>query len=474
MAVNDKFKATDEDIEYINSIIPEEPEDRVSWYRSLLSAPVKGAIKGFQNIGRFGNLFVPEQKPLDRPQTAFEAFGPGGRPYREPAEREDRELAFEGLLEEYLPTSEEGVTGALSGALERTARLGTEMYALGGQPVASLGRGALGGTLGETGKQVGLGELGQNLLEILGTVGPDLGKLIPNRFLPTQGAADQQALMEFARQQGLTEQELNLALGERGAVRDFLTDISSKGGRTAEAFDTTRQALGRVWNNLRGTPAAQTPLSGQESSRLINRLSNRLSKMPAEQRNRIMQDYNDFLSTEMTGSDIMDFWQNLNYYVQRGEARLGTLKEDLQVAMNSISPELGADFRMTNRLYGNYANLAERMGPNIAEHLISQGERGILISAISTGNYPMLKKVIGPIAGRKLAQQMITNSRFKNLSARFVNGLQRGSPAIVQRVYDQMIIEIGKVSPEAAKEMSGIDFENFFETLPEEQSASTK
>lgn len=442
MAVKGKYEPTQEDLDFMRYAVKEYSEEQdVPWYKSYPSAAARGIIKGVIGVGEMMS---------------------GGE--LDPRKRKEGEAQREQLLNEYLPL------GSSFGprAVERGTTAVTMAPAFpGGGTLQSLGRAAAGGAAAEGVKELGGPDWLQAVTEIGVNLAPGMERVIPSHGL-TQASRAERRLAEEARRLGLTEEELALTLNRRGPMTDFLTEISAKGGRTVERFDRTRQALGRVWDNLRGSPAAQNSLNGQQSSQLINNLSNRLSQLPAEQRNRILNDYNDLLGSQMRGDDIINFWQDLNYYIADGDRGLGVLKEDLQSALMQISPELGRDFRTTNELYGNFHRLAERMGPNIAENLIRAGENGIVVTAISTGNYPLLKKVIGPLAARQLATEMTTNPRLMNLSSRFLNSLERRLPISAKKIYDQMLIEVGKTNAEAAMKMSNLDLDNLFEALDQE------
>jgi hypothetical protein len=439
MAVN-KYAPTEEELDFMEYSVKEAPKEKtVPWYKSYPSAAAQAVLEGVISVG--------------------EMMGPTGTPMERQQARESRQK----LYEEYLPTGDSYGPNAI----KRGGKTAVESLAFPGAGLATAGRALLGGALAEGAKELGAPEIVQTGIEIGTQLTPNLSKKIPNK-LPTQAAAKERQLMEEARRLGLTEEELALTLNQRGPAKDFLVDISAKGGRVKERFDNTRQALGRVWENLRGSPDAQKTLTGQQSSQLINGMSKKLANLPAEQRTRILQDYNDFLGSQMRGEDVIDFWQKMNYYINKGEGKLGTLKEDLQSALMQISPELGKDFKITNELYGNFHKLAERMGPNIAESLIHAGEQGIVVSAITSGNYPLLQKVLGPLAARQLATEMTTNPRMMNLSSRFINSLERGLPVVAKKVYEQMLIEVGKTNAEAAMKMSNLDLDNLFEALDQE------
>jgi len=442
MAVKDKYEPSKEDLDYMRYAVQEYSQEvDVPWYKSYPSAAARGILKGVVNVGEMMS---------------------GGE--LDPRKREEGAAQREQLMNEYLPLGNQFGPKAVE---RGTTAVTTSAAFPGGGALQNLVRAGAGGAAAEGVKEMGGPEWAQTITELGVNLAPNMGRRIPSHGL-TQASRAEGQLAEEARRLGLTEEELALTLNQRGPIKDFLTEISAKGGRTVDRFDRTRQALGRVWDNLRGSPEAQTTLTGQQSSQLINGLSNRLSHLPAEQRGRILQDYNDLLGSQMRGEDVIDFWQKLNYYIADGERGLGTLKEELQTALTQISPELGRDFRTTNQLYGNFHRLAERMGPDVAESLIRAGENGIIVSAISTGNYPLLKKVLGPLAARQLATEMTTNPRMMNLSSRFLNSVERRLPMAAKKIYDQMLIEVGKNNAEAAAKMSNLDFESFFESLDQE------
>lgn len=410
----------------------------VPWYKSLPSAALRGLAEG---TIRFSQGLGP-----------LEA---------RPGEVERAKLEREKLFEKILPMEEGVVETGLQKAGAAFPMIATAGTTAGGALLRSL----LSGVAGTAAKEGGIGELGQAIIEGGAAMGPDLRRIIPT-------TAKQAPLADFARRMKMSEEELALTLGQRGASRDFFTDVASKGGRTVRAFDATKAALGRVWDTLRSSPEAQKTLGAPETRELVRSLSTRLGKLPAEQRNRVMSDYNDLISSSMKGDDIINFWQDLNYYIQRGERGVGVLKEDLQKAIEKISPQLGQDFKFTNDLYGKFSDLSSRMGPNLAEHFIRSGEKGLVLSAVTTGNYPLLQKLIGPVGGRLLAREMIINPRLQNLSKRMFSGILQGLPAASQKIYDELILEVGKVSPEAAGAMSQFDVEEFVKTIPKEEKRS--
>ncbi len=452
MAVN-KFAPTEEELAYGKYVDQRDETKEVPWYKAYPAAIARSVIKGVIGVG--------------------EMMGPTGTPY----ERQEAAKEREKLFNEYLPLGEqkppqtlwENVKAAVSPqAIERGGTTAVESLAFPGATLGRAGLALLGGGLAEGAKEAGASDIVQTGIEIATQLTPDLRKAIPSRLATKTGLAEKELLKE-GRRLGLKEEELALLMDKKGFDRTMLEKVAYKGSRIQERIDNTRKSIGRVWENLRGSPEAQKTLTGQQSSQLINGLSSKLSELPAEQRTRILQDYNDLLGSQMRGEDVIDFWQKLNYYINKGEGKLGILKEDLQSALMQISPELGKDFKITNELYGNFARLSEKMTPTMVDNILSAGEAGAALTAIVTGNYPILAKVVGVAAARQLAAEMITNPRFVNLSSRFVNSMERGLPVVAKKVYEQMLIEVGKTNAEAAMKMSNFDIDELFEALEKER-----
>lgn len=435
------YSPTDQDLEFADFAVEvASPKSDIPWYKSIPARTLKGAVEGLTKFGE-------EVSPAARPQQI-----------------EESQKQRQKFYEENLPLGD----NFLGKSLERGLEAAPSLLAIPGSGLLSNTLRSLGaGLLGQSAEELGFGPSGQALAELPAYGAPSLRRRIPL-------ARGERELGEFARRSGLTEQDLTLSLGKRGPLRDLGVDISSKGGRTVARFEGTQRNLGRVWDDLRSSPQAMRTLDAQGQQELVRNLTRRMNRLPAEQRNRIMRDYDDLLESNFSGDSLINFWQDLNYYISRGETGLGILKRDLQNSLMRISPELGNDFRLLNRLYGNFSELAGRMGPNIADALINAGERGLVIHAISTGNLPILKKIIGPIAGRQFARELVTNPRFYNTSRRFVQGIAQGSPAIARKAYDKLLREVGSSNAELAKKMAGFNVEEFIDSIPSNPTKEEK
>lgn len=450
MAVN-KFKPTEEEVDYFDDVTEDvAPPKDVSRFRSVAGAAPKGASKFLtEEMHKLRELAekIPVIGPIiEESNIALERFEP-------PLEEKMQ------MIENIFPTQENRF---IENALERGGSIAplAVMGGLAGGGIQGVGgdviRSLLAGVLGQGAKEAGLGPWWQMAAESGPFFIPKGGKQIPLK-------GEEAELGQFARNMGTTEEELATML-QKGSLKDELAmNLASKGGKVARIYDAAYQRLGNIWDNLKGSYGGTTPLQPVESSRLINQMSQKLSKMPAEVRNRIQQDFNDFIGTQMTGENIMDFWKKMNYYINKGDAVLGTMKPDLMQAAEKISPEFGRDFRLANKLYANFKTNASYMKPDIADKLVGYGEAGMVVKGLINRDLGLLKTAIGAIGGRKVAQELATNPRLQRLVNRFTSAVNRNKITIASKLLNQIQDHIGKNDAEAAKKLAEFSVEDFFE-----------
>lgn len=417
----------------------------VPFYKAWPSRLARGAIEGMLDFSALG--YIPD---IGEPKEQY---------------AEQREKLRE-LYQPALPVTPEERAGHVEKGIQRAGKLLLPVALGGGTVLQTLMGAAAGGVGGQVAEEAGFGPLGQTVGEIVGSMGPGVAEwAMKPRFNPV--GAEQEALTEFGRAAGLTEQDIALSSGQRGVARDVAEKLSAKGGETVRAFERTRENLGRVWRSLRDRPDAKLAMKEVDSSKMINNMSNKLSKMSSEARNKLQTDFNDFLGTQMTGEDVIDLWQKINYHVSKGERVLGTLKPDLLEGIATLSPELAADFSITNQLYGNFAKQAERMGPDIADKLVTVGEAGIVLNGILTGNVGALQKVLGAVVGRNLARNMVIDPKMQNIGSRLISSINKGSTQGVIKTYNQLVNEVAKNNAEAARILSQFDIDEYAKELIE-------
>ena len=443
MAVN-KFEPTDEEREVFNLVKETQPQPKdVSRIRSLVGATPRGALNMLTEQmhttrGLLEKLpFVGEQ--FEQANINLEEM--------EPTQEEKVKK-----IEDLFPIQEDRFAEQ---ALERTGKILPVAMMGGAGPLSSLMRSGAAGGLGETVKKLGGGPILQGIAETVPFLLPQMGKKIPV-------SQSESKMAEFARSQGMTEEELALALKKGGLKDQLALKLASKGEKTRRLTDATYNRLSNIWNNLKSSYGGTTPLDPVKSSRLINDMSQKMSKMPSAVTQKIQKDFNDFIGTQMNGENIIDFWQKLNYYIDKGDRVLGMIKPDLENAAKEISNSFGEDFMLANQLYKNFKTTTSALRPSLADKLVDFGEAGLVVKGIVSRDLGLLKTALGAVGGRKLAQELVTNPRLQQLVNRLSAGINSNRPAIVNQLFSKLQYEIGKTDAQAAKKLSEFNVEDFF------------
>lgn len=469
-----KTNVTQDELEYFNEGLEiVEPKKEVSRARSLAGALPKGVLK--QTGKMLGQISeAAENIPI---------FGEplkGGRYRADPKEKQKE-------IEQLFPTQDR----FSERSLERGGEILPFMFT--GGPATTLagvlgqiGRSVAAGFMGQGAQEMGFGPIGQMIAELPAFLSPNLSRMIPargetsNRNLARMlGVSEEEVsrlsaegrdaeLLNFAREQGLSEEQIALLTGDRGVVRDFMQDTAAKGGRSARAVEETRRGLGGIWDNMFTRNEASIEMSGEQAANLYNSIQRRLLNLPAESRNRIQEDFADLIRSDGSMGDLMNFWQDINYYINQGERGLGILKEDILRTMRNSSPELARDFELANELYRNFGDAVSRIRPDILESLIKTGERGLVVRGVMNRDLSALQKALGLIGGRQLALEMVKNPRFQRLSERMINAMSNSRYGVAKSIFDKMTKEVSKTNAKAAREMANFDWDEIFNEAEED------
>lgn len=408
----------------------DEDEEKPSKLRSLFSAAPKGFLKEVR------------QQMMKTP-----ILGKGLKKIQEDSpELVKSDEDVQQLLSQYLPTQE----GFAEAALERGGEILPYALVGGGNLAAQAIRSALAGFSGQAVKEAGGPEWLQAVAEIPAFAAPGLGK----KIIPTSG---QKETVEGARKLGLSEEQIT-PLIQSETKKKLLAKISPRRGRTQRVLEKSQKGLGEVYDRLESGKLAQNILPEEQTINVIDSIDNVLEKLPAGVRKQVEQDYLDLVSKPMSGSSLINFWKDLNHYIGKGEKQLGILKGPLTDALEKVSPELAQDFRLTNKLYGNFADISKRMKPSLVSDLYSAGDAVRLLTGISLGNYPILVELGGEKGGRILAREMLLNPRLQNLGEKMMSALNQNKISAATQFKDSLIKEIETIDPEIAEKLKDVDF----------------
>jgi hypothetical protein len=497
LGVNGQVDSISEDQISLYEQTPSQPlREDIPWYKSYPAAAGKAVLNGVQSLGR---AFGPLQDYGDRGHNEYASYYQRNK-NNNPLSRDEyfeknplpKETTLRAFLDEQLPSNDGFVENTLdragqilpfllanplgvagqagkaavgglaesgglaSGALRQTLLEGAKNL------LGPVTRSLLGGASGETAKELGAPEWAQSLAEIPAQVVPGFGsRLIPN--------ASQQSLVNEARTLGLTEQQITPLIQNARKVR-ALSKLSTKRGATEQRLKDSYDALGQVYGKLAARPESAKPLTAVQATNVGAGIQEKLATLPAGVRNKVSEDLSDLLKGEMNGQKLINFYQDINYYIGNGERQLGILKEPITTALGQISPQLAQDFNITNRLYQNYYGIASKLKPNIADDLVTASEGVRVLYGAFTGNYPLLAETIGEAGARKMASELLTNPRFQNLSKQMVEALNNNKLAVASKIYDSMLNLARDEDPESAVYLQRANFSSLGKQANKEEA----
>ncbi len=465
-----------EDVDNPAQALPE----NLPWYQSIPNAIGKGLLNGLQQFGQaFGPLpqdntgmlieYLKQQGGEGAQQQTFEEYA-----------QQNQKPSFGETLNQLLPTNEGfaentiaragnilpflltgnfGGVGKVAGqTLAEGAQLSSgplkEVLIQGAKDLISpLGRALGAGASGAAAESYGAPEWLQSLAEIPAQLTPSFrSKILPNKA--------QQPLVEQARNLGLAEKEIApLIQSER--KQKVLGLVASRSGKTQENLSNSYDAVGRVYGQLSNRPEAKQILNTNQSNKVISEIQSRISNMPSQLRNTISTDLTDLVNEPITGKSLINFYQDVNYYVGKGDKQLGLLKEPIIAGLAQLSPKLANDFNMTNKLYSNYHLIAKNLKPSITSDLIEGSEALRLLYGTFTGNFPLILETVGEGAARKAASQLLVNPRFQNLSKQMVQALNQSKFGVAQRILNPMIELAAEKAPEVAAKLQQVNLNKF-------------
>lgn len=400
-------------------------QQELPFYKSIPAAAAKALASGLSNFGKsFGPL---QSNPLEQ------AINP---------QRNPQDIAQ--FINQALPSNE----GFLENTLARAGKI-LPFLASGGSSLASIGlRSALGGASGQIAEELGAPEWLQSLAELPAQIAPSLRNVFSSNPRLNPGNSQIETVQK-ARNLGLNEKEIT-PLVQSDFNRNILSKIANRGNRTQEALKNSYDAIGRVYGRLSENPEALKSLNANQANKVGSEIQSTLSGMPAGLRNTIGEDLTDLLNNPITGKSLINFYQDVNYYVGKGDRQLGLLKEPITKALGQISPKLGEDFISTNKLYQSYHEIAKDLKPSIVSDFLAGTEPLSLLYGAISGNYPLIAGTIGEMAARKMAANLLLNPRFQNFSRQIVQALNKNKFGVAQKILESMTEFAREEDPDSA------------------------
>lgn len=391
--------------------------------RSLLGAPVKGAIKEAADIAELFQKIPLPKGPL-KPEKL-------------------REFA-----EEKFPTQPKEAEKFL----ERAGRVGTSALLSPGKGIVKGAQILAGTVLGHTAEKLGAPSLVQAIAESLPFFYSG-GKRIPLK-------TSQKNLGEFLRKQGLTENEITPLLKTPEQLARW-SKLASKGKKSRELMESIYQKTGNIYDSVISEGKNLPPLNATSKEKLLREMTPIIESMPHKYRSLIEQDIQDFLTKGRAGAeDIINLDKDINAVIgaeKGGKAIVGKLKGPLSEALNSINPSLSNDYQLAKDFYRTRINVAGHiLNKKQVEDLIDVGEFATLGAGLFNRDIGLIGKVMGVSGARKLAREMLINPRLQNISIRIGEALKKNKFTLAEKYLNQFKDEVGKEDPELASSIDKI------------------
>lgn len=349
--------------------------------RSLISAPLKGLIKGAAKFS-----------PLP-------SFGPV------PAKLGER------ITEQLLPTQKK----ATEDILEFTGE-NIPVALLGEGGLAKKGLQAVSGALAKKGaKEMNLPEWAQDLLGGVGMVGPDVAQGLAKKAITP--SAKQKPIVDFLRGKGLSEEQITPIIQDKRKLSLF-----SKPAHKFEKKDPfikgIKEKLGAVFEEIREAGAKGPHLEGKKLYDFEHSFDEAMEKVPRMYRRLIKDEIDDLNKHPINFKELHDFNKAINAIVgnvEGGKAAVGLLKNPIEKAMKSLSPELYAELKQANNVYSRLSNFTDKMTKGDFNFLVNLGHAGGAIMGLLMLNPVAMKAAgIGAI-GRILPRKILTSPRLQNI-----------------------------------------------------------
>tara|TARA_R110000822_G_scaffold125342_13_gene260057 strand:- start:2257 stop:3636 length:1380 start_codon:yes stop_codon:yes gene_type:complete len=421
-------KSTDFDFDAYEAPEPNKEKSYFDHIKDYGKTILKGSAEG---LSRLGGIMGPTQDIH-------------GKPYSEIMEDQSKSL------DEVFPTEDPSY---IQSSIRRGLKEAPTVLAMPGSTLGTGARALAAGFAGQGAEELGLPEWAQTAAELTAYIGPD----ITRKLLQKGNNAD---IIREAKKLGLTDEQIT-PLIQSEFKQKWLSKLAPKRGSTQKALEKTKAGLGEAHEKLKNSSLAKKEITEIENGKLINSLKEKMDDIPSVVRDKIQKDYDELLNNGITGKSIMNFWKDINAQFSSDKKHLGILKEPLKKALKSISPELGKDFDTINALHSKYYGIAAKLKPSIASDIVSGGEALGFLGAVVTGNVGFFGAIMTEQAAKKLAQQMLINPRFQQLSKKTVEAMNQNKFSLAKKTSDLIAREVSKIDKSAGKKLESLDDEDF-------------
>jgi hypothetical protein len=327
-----------------------------------------------------------------------------------------------------------------------------------GAPIGGI---AFGAGIGETAREIGIPDKIANILELVSSGIPTVGK---NKLLLKE---NQKKLANYARKKGLTETEITpLLKGE--FTRDTLSKLAFKGPRTKKVITGIQKKADAAMSDIAKEASSMPRLNDSQNSNLVNgfedilyRLEKNVKPAPDEEKAiEFIKSATERLKT--VGADpeeLVNFWRSINRGVNwknvSGSKDIQfRLKQPILDTFKEINPQFAADFELTNELFKRYKKFEKGIVPDLADKFKLLGTGGAFLTGVATLNVPLLKTALGAQIGQLAAREMLINPRLYRLHAQAIEAINRNNLKMANVIVNKFVDELKNIYPEETKDLN--------------------
>jgi hypothetical protein len=363
-------------------------------------------------------------------------------------------------LNEILPTNE----GFGQKAIRRGLKEAPSMMAMAPAGAVQAGvRSLASGGVGQAIQEVGGPEWLQTVGELATYIGPDIFKGLIEK-------GSKKEIIEAARKFGMTDEQIAPLLQSEFKLK-WLSKFTSRRGMTESALKNSKAGLSNAYEVIKSSPEAIAALPEKSRNALLENMTKIIEDMPSGVRDLLKQDAKDLVSKPITGETLMNFYADINHYLSSGNAKqLSRLKEPIKKALYEVSPQLGKDFEMVNDLYSKYHKIANKLKPNLTTDIIGASEAIGGLFGLVTGNYALLAKVGSEKTIRVVAQQMLLNPKFQQLSEKMVEAINQNKFGIAKKLANSYAYLLREEDPDLSDKLYDMSEEELKDFLTSKEN----
>ena len=239
--------------------------------------------------------------------------------------------------------------------------------------------------------------------------------------------------------------------------------MAPKRGRTQAILAESKKGLGEAYDVIKKSPDALIELPPESQQKLLTRFGEIAEDMPSSVKEKVAQDFADFVKRPITGESLMSLHKKINKSYSPFTLELGLFKGPIKEALTEISPELGQKFQNINNLYSRHANIAGKLKPTLVSDLVSAAEAMVLIGSIVYGDVAIIGNLLKEQGVRIAAGELLLNPHLNQLGEKFLLALNQHKWGLAAKITSQINDEIKEMDKSAElQEYSEEDLRDLF------------